>query len=73
MISVIKTLRAGSPSTRVSDILRGPDHTVMRAIQAGVDRVNKSAVSRAACVQKWTVLPVDVSIPGTVVTNKLIF
>ena len=54
----------GSRSTSVSEIISGPDHRVMRAIQGGIDRANKSAVSRAANVQKWTILPVDVSIPG---------
>lgn len=54
----------GSNATKVSDILSGPDGKVMSAIQAGIDRANKQAISRAACVQKWTILPLDVSIPG---------
>ena len=36
----------------------------MAAIQNGIDRANRQAVSNAAKVQKWTVLPEDVSIPG---------
>ena len=54
----------GSNATKVSDILSGPDGKIMSAIQAGIDRANKQAISRAACVQKWTILPLDVSIPG---------
>jgi len=54
----------GSNATRVSDILRGPDGRVMNAIQNGIDRANKRAVSRATNVQKWTLLPLDVSVPG---------
>ena len=54
----------GSNATKVSDILSGPDGYVMKAIQDGIDRANKRAISRAAVVQRWTVLPLDVSIPG---------
>lgn len=54
----------GSNATKVSEILSGPDGKVMSAVQAGIDRANKQAISRAACVQKWTILPIDVSIPG---------
>ena len=43
----------------VDDILRGPDPVIMSAIQNGIDRANKRAVSNAARVQKWTVLPYD--------------
>ena len=48
----------------VEDILRGPDPVIMNAIQSGIDRANKLAVSNAAKVQKWTILPLDISIPG---------
>ena len=54
----------GSSATKVTDILRGPDGRVMNAIQQGIDRVNKKAISRASQVQKWTILPLDVSVPG---------
>ena len=36
----------------------------MSAIQEGIDRANAHAVSNAARVQRWTILPVDVSIAG---------
>ena len=48
----------------VEDILEGPDRVIMTAIQAGIDKANKKAVSNAAKVQKWTILPTDVSVPG---------
>ena len=53
----------GSNATKVTDILSGPDGNVMNAIQSGIDKANKQAVSRASCVQKWTILPLDVSVP----------
>lgn len=53
----------GSNATKVSHILSGPDANVMNAIQEGIDRANKQAVSRAACVQQWLILPLDLSIP----------
>ena len=36
----------------------------MSAIQQGIDRANTHAVSNAAKVQRWTILPLDVSIAG---------
>ena len=51
----------GSNATKVSEILSGPDSNVLNAIQDGIDMANKVAISRAACVQKWTILPVDLS------------
>lgn len=50
----------------VDDVLKaGDDHDrIMRAIQEGIDRVNKQAVSNAQKIQKWTVLPTDFSVPG---------
>ena len=37
---------------------------IMAAIQAGIDRANAQAVSNASRVQKWTVIPTDLSVPG---------
>lgn len=48
----------------VEDILTKPDAKIMAAIQSGIDKANKHAVSNAARVQRWTILPSDVSIPG---------
>jgi len=50
--------------TTVEDILNGPDGKIMASIQAGIDRANKNAVSNASKVQRWTILPSDVSMPG---------
>ena len=36
----------------------------MKAIQDGIDRANARAVSNATRVQKWTVLPRDLSVSG---------
>ncbi len=36
----------------------------MSAIQQGIDRANENAVSNAARVQRWTILPKDVSVAG---------
>jgi len=55
----------GRPNIKnVDDILRGPDPVIMAAIQAGIDRANAQAVSNASRVQKWTVIPTDLSVPG---------
>ena len=53
----------GSNATTVTEILSGPDSSVFEAIQTGIDVANKSAVSRASVVQKWKVLPIDISLP----------
>lgn len=54
----------GSEATTVSEILSTKDEKIMKAIQDGVDRANKKAVSRAQKVQKWALLEKDFSIPG---------
>ncbi|XP_046571351.1 long-chain-fatty-acid--CoA ligase ACSBG2-like isoform X3 [Haliotis rubra] len=54
----------GSTATTVSDILDRPDTAVLKAVQAGIDKANSRAVSRAAKIQKWSILPKDFSIPG---------
>jgi len=54
----------GSNANTVEDILRGPDHRVMKALQAGIDAANRQAVSNAQKIQKWMILPRDFSLPG---------
>ncbi|XP_048584114.1 long-chain-fatty-acid--CoA ligase ACSBG2 isoform X2 [Nematostella vectensis] len=54
----------GSEATTVSEILKTKDENVMKAIQAGVDRANEEAISRAQKVQKWCILENDFTIHG---------
>ncbi|KAJ1212740.1 hypothetical protein NDU88_000388 [Pleurodeles waltl] len=54
----------GSSATRVSEVVRYKDPAIYKAIQEGLDRVNKTAVSNAQRVQKWTILEKDFSIDG---------
>ena len=54
----------GSSSTNMSEILNRRDEKVLKALQAGIDRANERAISRAQKIQKWSVLPCDFSIPG---------
>jgi long-chain-fatty-acid--CoA ligase ACSBG len=52
----------GLPYTRLSEILdNGPDPTVLQAIQHGIDRANKKAISQAQKVQKFRILSQDFS------------
>ena len=54
----------GCNARTLSDILMRNDEKVLKAIQDGIDRTNKQAVSRAQKIQKWTILPRDFSVPG---------
>ena len=52
-------------ASTVDELLDGPDHqTFAKAIQAGVDAVNKKAVSNAQKVQKWSFVRKDFSVSG---------
>ena len=51
-----------SNASTVSEALL--DKKILVAIQAGIDKANEKAVSRAAKIQKWSVLPKDFSMPG---------
>jgi long-chain-fatty-acid--CoA ligase ACSBG len=51
-----------SPAMTVGDVQH--DVALLKSIQAAIDRVNKSATSRAQCIQKWCILPRDFSVFG---------
>ncbi|XP_078530572.1 long-chain-fatty-acid--CoA ligase ACSBG2-like isoform X3 [Lissotriton helveticus] len=54
----------GSSATRVSEVVSSKDPAIYDAINKGMERVNKRAVSNAQKVQKWTILDKDFSIAG---------
>lgn len=63
----------GSSCSTVSQILDTTDVRVMRAIQKGIDKANVHAPSRAQKIQKWTILPVDFSLPGGEMSKLFVF
>lgn len=55
----------GVEYTKLSQIhAAGPCPKVLQAIQEGIDRANKKAISNAQKIQKFTLLPEDFSVPG---------
>jgi len=54
----------GSAAETVDDIVKLKDSRVFFAIQYSIDKVNKRSVSRASKVQKWTILPKELSLEG---------
>ncbi|XP_078407027.1 long-chain-fatty-acid--CoA ligase ACSBG2-like [Cetorhinus maximus] len=52
------------PATTVSQILIMRDPTFYKAIQTGIDAVNKNAISNAQKIKKWVILEKDFSIFG---------
>lgn len=64
---VIAAAERGAAERNPSAELSGQDAEAVRfvkAIDAAVERANRKAISGAQRVQKWTILPVDFSIPG---------
>lgn len=53
----------GSTATTVSEVV-GKDVAVYRAIEEGIQRVNRNAAARPYRIQKWALLGKDFSIPG---------
>lgn len=61
----------GSDVQTVEDIIENMDGKVLEAIQEGMDKANKVAVSNAQKIQKWMILPRDFSLPGGELTPTM--
>jgi len=49
--------------TKVSEVVANKPKEVFDAIQKGIDAANKKAISNAQKIQKFSLLPVDFSLP----------
>jgi long-chain-fatty-acid--CoA ligase ACSBG len=58
-----------SPAKSVQQAMKDP--AWRKYVQAGVDRANKQATSRACYIQKFVILPTDFSVPGGELTPTL--
>ncbi|XP_026924115.2 long-chain-fatty-acid--CoA ligase ACSBG1 isoform X3 [Acinonyx jubatus] len=56
--------RVGSSTTTVSEIVGRRDEAVYRAIQEGIQRVNRKAAAQPYHIQKWAILQKDFSVAG---------
>lgn len=56
--------RVGSTATTVSEIVGTKDEAVYRAIEEGIQRVNRNAMAQPYRIQKWAVLERDFSVSG---------
>ncbi|CAF4792873.1 unnamed protein product [Pieris macdunnoughi] len=52
----------GSKATTVSEIVKSKDPVVYKAIEEGITKANKHAISNAQKIQKFALLPVDLSL-----------
>lgn len=61
--SVVDWCRAlGCDARTVTELVDRKDPKVFQAIQEGIDRTNRRAISHAQNIQKWSILPCDFSL-----------